>query len=65
MFPMPLPRSRLFFSQDGRLLKEQKLELVTGQNQIQLEQLSNLPKGVILYTITLPDRVQTGKLIKE
>jgi hypothetical protein len=65
MFPMPLPRSRLFFSQDGRLLKEQKLELVTGENQIQIDQLNNLPKGIILYKISLSDRIETGKLIKE
>ncbi len=54
-----------FFSQDGRLLKEQKLELVKGQNQFQVDQLNNLPKGIILYRINLPDRIETGKLIKE
>ncbi|AEE49917.1 T9SS type A sorting domain-containing protein [Haliscomenobacter hydrossis] len=52
-------------SQDGRLLRTIKMEVVSGQNNISIDQLDDLPAGIILYQLVLSGKVISGKLIKE
>lgn len=52
-------------AQDGRLLRSLKIELVAGQNNLNVDQLDALPRGIIFYQLVLANQVLSGKLIKE
>ncbi len=52
-------------AQDGRLLRSLKIELVAGQNNLNVDQLDALPRGVLFYQLVLSNQVLSGKLIKE